>query len=100
MKTGDTNLDILMGGGVNCGSITEFCGDADTGKTQFCCNLAILCQIPRDEEKKIKGGKCIFIDTKRELRTDYLKKVVIEHQLDVKETLNNIQYCGVYNTDH
>jgi len=41
ITTGSKELDALLGGGVETGSITEVFGEFRTGKTQLCHTLAV-----------------------------------------------------------
>lgn len=61
ITTGSKNLDNILGGGMETGSITELFGEYRTGKSQLCHTLAVTCQLPID----MGGGegKCLFIDT-------------------------------------
>ena len=43
IKTGSNNLDQLLGGGLETGSITELFGEFRTGKTQLCHTLCVTC---------------------------------------------------------
>lgn len=52
---GCESLDLLLGGGVESGAITEFYGEAGTGKTNICLQLA------RNVARA--GRKVIFVDT-------------------------------------
>ena len=45
LTTGSKELDKLLGGGVETGSITEIFGEFRTGKTQICHTLAVTCQV-------------------------------------------------------
>lgn len=45
LTTGSKELDKLLGGGVETGSITEIFGEFRTGKTQLCHTLATTCQV-------------------------------------------------------
>lgn len=45
LTTGSKELDKLLGGGVETGSITEIFGEFRTGKTQLCHTLAVTCQV-------------------------------------------------------
>jgi DNA repair protein RAD51 len=45
ITTGSRDLDKLLGGGVETGSITELFGEFRTGKTQICHTLAVSCQV-------------------------------------------------------
>lgn len=48
ITTGSTELDKLLGGGIETGSITEMFGEFRSGKSQVCHTLAITCQLPID----------------------------------------------------
>ena len=45
LTTGSAELDRLLGGGIETGSITELFGEFRTGKTQLCHTLAVTCQV-------------------------------------------------------
>lgn len=45
ITTGSKELDKLLGGGIETGSITEIFGEFRTGKTQLCLTLAVTCQV-------------------------------------------------------
>lgn len=45
LTTGSKELDRLLGGGIETGSITEIFGEFRTGKTQLCHTLAVTCQV-------------------------------------------------------
>lgn len=48
-------LDALLGGGIETGTLTEVHGEAGTGKTNLCLQLAT--------EVAISGGKVVFLDS-------------------------------------
>lgn len=50
ITTGSSQLDDILGGGMETGSITELYGEFRTGKSQICHTLAVTCQV----------GRCIF----------------------------------------
>jgi RAD51-like protein 2 len=54
-------LDSILGGGIQIGQITEFCGSPGIGKTQVCIQLALNVQIP--EIFSGNAGEAILIDT-------------------------------------
>jgi DNA repair protein RAD51 len=66
ITTGSKQLDTLLAGGVETGSITEVFGEFRTGKSQLCHTLAVTCQLPFD----MGGGegKCLYIDTEGTFR--------------------------------
>ena len=45
ITTGSTELDQLLAGGFETGSITEIFGEFRTGKTQLCHQLCVSCQV-------------------------------------------------------
>jgi DNA repair protein RAD51 len=45
ISTGSTNLNNILGGGIETGSITELYGEFRTGKSQLCHTLAVACQV-------------------------------------------------------
>ncbi len=45
ITTGSPQLDTLLGGGIETGSITELFGEFRTGKSQICHTLAVTCQV-------------------------------------------------------
>src|SRR5437016_8061433 len=66
ITTGSKQLDTLLAGGIETGSITELFGEFRTGKSQICHTLAVTCQLPFD----MGGGegKCLYIDTEGTFR--------------------------------
>ena len=46
---GSRELDVLLGGGIETGSITELFGEFRTGKTQLCHTLCVTSQLPLDQ---------------------------------------------------
>lgn len=73
LTTGSRELDKLLGGGLETGSITEIFGEFRTGKTQICHTLAVTCQLPVN----MSGGegKCLYIDTEGTFRPERLLAV-------------------------
>ncbi len=45
LTTGSRELDKLLGGGIETGSVTEVFGEFRSGKTQLCHTLAVTCQV-------------------------------------------------------
>ncbi|GEQ71336.1 hypothetical protein JCM33374_g5018 [Metschnikowia sp. JCM 33374] len=98
LTTGSRQLDTLLGGGMETGSITEVFGEFRTGKSQLCHTLAITCQLPVD----MGGGegKCLYIDTEGTFRPARLVSIAKRYGLNPQETLDNVAYARAYNTDH
>ncbi|KAF8947298.1 recombinase rad51, partial [Haplosporangium bisporale] len=73
ITTGSSDLDKLLGGGLETGSITELFGEFRTGKSQICHMLAVTCQLP----VAMNGGegKCLYIDTEGTFRPERLLSI-------------------------
>jgi DNA repair protein RAD51 len=98
LTTGSRELDKLLGGGFETGSITEIFGEFRTGKTQICHTLAVTCQLPIN----LGGGegKCLYIDTEGTFRPERLLAIAEKYKLNGSEVLDNVAYARAYNTDH
>jgi DNA repair protein RAD51 len=98
ITTGSKQLDTLLGGGVETGSITEIFGEFRTGKSQLCHTLAVTCQLPID----MGGGegKCLYIDTEGTFRPQRLLSIGTRYGLDGPVALDNVAYARAYNADH
>nr|CAG4641003.1 EOG090X0906 [Eulimnadia texana] len=98
ITTGSKELDKLLGGGMETGSITEIFGEFRTGKTQLCHTLAVTCQLPID----MGGGegKCLYIDTEGTFRPERLLAVAERYGLSGPDVLDNVAYARAYNSDH
>ncbi|KAL0637494.1 RecA recombinase Rhp51 [Maublancomyces gigas] len=98
VTTGSKQLDTLLAGGIETGSITEVFGEFRTGKSQLCHTLAVTCQLPFD----MGGGegKCLYIDTEGTFRPIRLLAVANRYGLNGEEVLDNVAYARAYNSDH
>ena len=61
ITTGSSDLDTLLGGGIETMSITEIFGEFRTGKTQLAHTLCVTAQLPSEMHRA--NGKVIFLDT-------------------------------------
>lgn len=98
ITTGSQELDKLLGGGLETGSITEMFGEFRTGKTQLCHTLAVTCQLP--VEQGGGAGKCLYIDTEGTFRPERLVSCAQRFGLNPDEVLDNVAYARAYNSDH
>lgn len=98
ISTGSKELDKLLHGGIESGTITEVFGEFRTGKTQLCHTIAVSCQLP--VENGGGGGKCIYIDTEGTFRSERLIPIAKRLGLDPDTVLENISYARAYNSDH
>lgn len=98
ISSGSTELDKLLHGGLETGSITEIFGEFRTGKTQLCHTIAVTCQLP--VENGGGGGKCIYIDTEGTFRTERLIPIAERLGLNPDTVMENISYARAKNSDH
>ncbi|KAI8138699.1 Rad51-domain-containing protein [Fennellomyces sp. T-0311] len=113
ITTGSRELDKILGGGVETGSITELFGEFRTGKTQLCHMLAVTCQLPFAQGGA--EGRCLYIDTEGTFRPTrilstaqrlalFLHKDInpkaCRFHLSSEDALNNIACARAYNVDH
>eukprot|EP00911_Craspedida_sp_UC1_P000808 UC1_evm1s620 len=98
ISCGSTELDKLLQGGIETGSITELFGEFRTGKTQLCHTLAVTCQLPLDQGGG--EGKCLYIDTEGTFRPERLLAVAERYGLNGEDVLDNVAYARAYNSDH
>ena len=98
LTTGSKQLDTLLGGGIETGSITEIFGEFRTGKSQFCHTFGVTCQLPID----MGGGegKCLFIDTEGTFRPVRLVSMAQRYGLNPNDCLDNVAYARAYNAEH
>lgn len=98
ISTGSTNLNVLLGGGIETQSVTEFHGAFGSGKTQIAFQLAINVQKPRDEGGL--DGTCMYLDSEGTFRPERVVQLAKEAGLDHKKILDGIYVARCYNSDH
>lgn len=98
ITTGSQELDKILHGGFETGSITEMFGEFRTGKTQLCHQIAVTCQLPLEQGGG--EGKCLYIDTEGTFRPERLLAVAERYGLNGQDVLNNIAYARAYTSDH
>ncbi|MDI6916892.1 MAG: DNA repair and recombination protein RadB [Thermoplasmatales archaeon] len=87
LKIGCKTLDDLLDGGVESGALTEFYGEAGSGKTNICLQLARNCAE--------QGKKVVYIDTEG-VSTERLKQICGS---DFENTGKNILFFEPYSLD-
>jgi DNA repair protein RAD51 len=98
LSTGSTELDKLLEGGIETGSITEVYGEFRTGKTQLCHTLCITCQMAVSEGGA--EGKAIYLDTEGSFRPAKLQAIAERFGLDPAVALENVAYARAHNSEH
>jgi len=98
LTTGSVELDKLLEGGIETGSITEVFGEFRTGKTQLCHTLCATCQMSIDSGGA--EGKAMYIDTEGSFRPERLKAIAERFGLDPNATLENVAIARAHNSEH
>ncbi|XP_049851529.1 DNA repair protein RAD51 homolog A-like [Schistocerca gregaria] len=98
ISTGSKELDQLLDGGVETGSITEIFGEFRTGKTQLCHQLCVTCQLPVDHGGG--EGKALYIDTENTFRPERCLAIAERYALRGSDVLDNIAVARAFNSDH
>jgi len=98
ITTSSQELDDVLGGGAETGSLIEFFGEFRTGKTQICHQLCVNVQLPK--EKGGLGGRALYIDTEGTFRPERIIHMAEGLDLDHKKVLKNIIFGRAYNSDH
>ena len=97
-KTGSSEFDRIMGGGIETGVITEFIGEFGSGKTQICYTLSVLAQRPVEEGGL--GGRICVIDTEGTFLPERIVQIAESRGYDSQEILSNVLIARAYNSDH
>eukprot|EP01100_Stratorugosa_tubuloviscum_P000859 TRINITY_DN1191_c5_g1_i1.p1 TRINITY_DN1191_c5_g1~~TRINITY_DN1191_c5_g1_i1.p1 ORF type:complete len:345 (+),score=198.52 TRINITY_DN1191_c5_g1_i1:130-1164(+) len=98
VTSGSKELDKLLNGGFETGSITELFGEFRTGKSQLCHTLCVTCQLPLEQGGA--EGKALYIDTEGTFRPERLTTIAERFNLDPNDVMNNVAYARAYNSDH
>ncbi|CAO3619832.1 unnamed protein product [Cunninghamella echinulata] len=98
ISTGSSQLDALLGGGIQTMSITEVFGEYRTGKTQLAHTLCVQVQLPIHSGGA--SGKAAFIDTEGTFRPERIKSIAERYGIDGEECLDNIIVARAWNSDH
>ncbi|CAM6109169.1 unnamed protein product [Calypogeia fissa] len=98
IKSGCKELDLLLQGGFETGSVTEIYGEFRTGKTQLIHTLCVNCQLPVTQGGG--EGKALYIDAEGTFRPERLVSIADRYGLIGKDVLENVAYARAFNTDH
>jgi len=98
LSTGASNLDDLLGGGIESCSITELFGEFRCGKTQICHALSVLAQLP--SEMGGHNGKVLYIDTEGTFRPERIRQICEGRQVPANVVMDNILYARCYTSEH
>lgn len=96
ISTGSSDLDTLLGGGIETGAITELFGEFRTGKTQLCHTLCVMCQRPIDQGGA--EGRVVYIDTEGTFRPQNLIAIAERFSMNPEEVLGKLRCSHILKT--
>jgi len=94
VSTGSTELDRVLGGGVESGSITEAFGQMGSGKSQLAHILVVNCL------QMFPKSKVVFIDTEGTFRPERIKQLAKARKLDEEDVMKRTIVGIAQNSDH
>jgi DNA repair protein RAD51 len=95
--TGSRDLDNLLGGGIETGSLTEIFGEFRTGKTQLCHTLCVSCQRPIDQGGA--EGRALYIDTEGTFRAPKIAAIAERFGMNPDDVLENVICARAHNSE-
>ena len=98
ITTGSTDVDELLGGGVETQAIIEVFGEFGSGKSQLAHQLCVNVQLPL--EKKGLDAGAIFIDTENTFRPQRIVQMAQGLELDPSEVMKKIRVARAFNSSH
>lgn len=98
VTTGSKEVDALLGGGIETQSITEVYGKMASGKSQWCFQLAVTAQLPKEQGGL--NGKVLYIDSEGSFRPERIAQIAKRYGLEPEKVLKNIFVARAYNADH
>jgi DNA repair protein RadA len=98
LSTGSKNLDDLLGGGIESLSITEVYGKFASGKSQWCFQLCVMAQLPKDQGGI--DGNVLYIDTENSFRPERVAQIAKGKGVDPEKIMKNIYVARAYNSNH
>jgi len=98
LTSGSKPIDMLLGGGLETQTITEFYGEYGSGKSQLCHQLCVNVQLP--PERGGLNGAALYVDTENTFRTERIVQMARHLELDPEQVAKNIIYAEAYTSDH
>ncbi|KAJ9625719.1 Meiotic recombination protein dmc1 [Taxawa tesnikishii (nom. ined.)] len=98
LSTGSSQLDTILNGGFETGSINEVYGEFRCGKTQMAHTLSVVAQLPKSQ--KGGGGKVVYFDTEGTFRPERIAEIAERFELDKDVARENIIYSRVRNSEN
>ncbi len=98
ITTGSSELNRILGGGVQTGKLTEVYGPFKSGKTALAHTISVTVQLP--ESRGGLNGSVAYIDTENTFSKEKIKRIAKRFELNPKEVLSKIYHARIYSSDH
>jgi DNA repair protein RadA len=98
LTSGCSSLDVLLGGGIETQSLTEFYGEFGSGKSQICHQLCVTVQL--GEAQGGLNGNVLYIDTEATFRPERVQQIAPRFGIKPKDVLKGIVYAEAYTSNH
>lgn len=98
LSTGSSNLNKLLGGGIETSGVTEVFGEFGSGKSQLAHQLSVNVQLPTEQ-----GGleaAAIYVDTENTFRPERVVQMALAVGLDPDKALKNVHVARAHTSDH
>jgi DNA repair protein RadA len=112
IDTGCSNLNSLLGGGIEPQTVTELYGEFGSGKTNICHQLAVMVrQMPglmatsssnnnEDPAKSGRGGAAIYLDTDNTFRPERIIQIAKYKRFNPDDVLSGIIAAKLFSSSH
>ncbi|MFX1419604.1 MAG: DNA repair and recombination protein RadA [Promethearchaeota archaeon] len=98
ITTGSSELNRILGGGLQTGKLTEVYGPFKSGKTAFAHTVSVAVQLPK--KKGGINGSVAYIDTENTFSKEKIKRIAKRFESDPKQVLSKIYHARIYSSDH
>jgi DNA repair protein RadA len=96
--TGSSELDRILGGGMQTGKITEMYGPFKSGKTNVAHTIAVTMQLPKKQGGL--GGAVAYIDTENTFSRNKIIRIAKRFNYNPKEAISKIYHARIFSSDH
>lgn len=98
ISTGSKEFDIMMGGGIKSGGITEVYGEYGSGKTQVAHQLCV--NVIKQFKDRGEVAQVIYIDTENTFTPVRIRQMARGVGIEEDYVLENIKVIQAFNSDH
>ncbi len=98
ITTGSSELNRILGGGMQTGKLTEVYGPFKSGKTNLAHTIAVTIQMPKSRGGL--DGSVAYVDTENTFSKEKIKRIAKRFELKPSQVLSKIYHARIYSSDH